>query len=98
MTEQKQLPPEFYDMVDQFLDLADALHQAWPRSRVSHTMMYAAARYSADHWLERHADRHDSDDAVADSAAGQYREMFVDNLLDLRQRYEEEGGFHSEDY
>jgi hypothetical protein len=93
MTEPKQLPPEFYDMVDQFLGLADAMHQAWPRSRVSHTLMYAAARYGADYWLERHGDTHDSDDALAEHAAGQYREMFIDNLLDLRQRYLEEGGF-----
>jgi hypothetical protein len=94
MSESKDLPPEFYELVDQFLDLADDLHQAWPRTRVVHTMMYAAARYGADALLERQGDTHDSDDAAAADAARRYQEMFIDNLIDLRQRYEEEGGLN----
>jgi hypothetical protein len=96
MTEPKRPPPEFYELVDQFLDLADDLHQAWPRARVMHTLMYAAARYNADAFLEQHGDTHDSDDAAAAGAAEQYREMFIDNIIDLRQRYDEEGGLTSD--
>ncbi len=104
MTEPKQLPDEFYDLVDRFLEVADDLHQAWPGSRVTHTLMYAAARFSADQWLQRHGDDGSGPDdmqadaatdkseadiaaavnAAADRAAAQYREMFIDNLIDLR--------------
>jgi hypothetical protein len=96
MTDPSELAPELQDLVDQFLDLADALHQGWPRSRVSHALCYAAARYAADQLLQRHADQHDSDDDAAAASATQYREMFIHNIVDLRQRYQEEGGFSTD--
>ena len=41
------VPNEFFDVVDEFVHLANKLNEKWPTSRVSSAIMYAAARYNA---------------------------------------------------
>jgi hypothetical protein len=50
-TDKNEIPQEFYDIVDQFINLANDLGKEWPRSRVSATLMFAAARYNVYNWL-----------------------------------------------
>ena len=65
-TENNDVPQEFYDVVDEFINLANDLGTTWPRSRVSATLMFAAARYNVYNWLNRDVDLEQSlEEAVA---------------------------------
>jgi hypothetical protein len=85
--DKNNIPQEFYDMVDRFINLANDLEKESARSRVSATLMFAAARYNVFNWLNRDVDLEQNlEDAVA-YYQDQYSKMFRDNVQELTPVY-----------
>jgi hypothetical protein len=74
------VPPEFYDLVDRFFDLANELTHDHATSRVSAVIMFAAARYNAHCLLSLDPDALDNREAAVSYFVGQYRSMLEDNI------------------
>jgi hypothetical protein len=91
MSTQDEVPKEFFDLADKFIHLANSLEPTWPRSRISATMMYAAARFNAYNQLFSEVNPHQTDSETADYYTQQYRDMFLDNLEELRKSYKASG-------
>lgn len=78
--EAQEVPEEFWEAVDQFLELANRQAQELPVPRVSAAIMYAAARYNAfNAVLQDPALAEDAEEAI-DYFCRQYRDMFKENL------------------
>lgn len=73
----------FFELVDRFLGLANELGQDWPRSRISSTLLYAAARYNAFNCLRRDVGTEQTPEAAALYFRDQYEKMFFENLREL---------------
>lgn len=86
-TEDNNVPQEFYDVVDKFINLANELGRTWPRSRVSATLMFAAARYNVYNWLNRDVDLDQTPEQALAYYREQYEEMFRDNVKELTPVY-----------
>jgi hypothetical protein len=86
-TENNNVPQEFYDVVDKFINLANELGTTWPRSRVSATLMFAAARYNVYNWLNREVDLEQTLDQAVIYYREQYEEMFRENVRELTPVY-----------
>jgi Protein of unknown function (DUF3144) len=90
MSEKKNvIPNEFFEVVDRFINLANELGADWPRSRVSATLMYAAARYNVFNWLTREVDLNQTLDEAVDYYAREYEKMFRDNVEELTPHYKD---------
>lgn len=89
-TENNDVPQEFYDVVDEFINLANDLGTTWPRSRVSATLMFAAARYNVYNWLNRDVDLEQSLEQAVAYYREQYEEMFRENVHELTPVYTQE--------
>ncbi len=74
------VPPECYDLVDRFIDLANELTRDHPTSRVSAVIMFAAARYNAHCLLALDPDARDNREAAVSYFVEQYRSMLEDNI------------------
>jgi len=86
-TEDNNVPQEFYDVVDEFINLVNELGRTWPRSRVSATLMFAAARYNVYNWLNRDVDLDQTSEQALAYYREQYEEMFRDNVKELTPVY-----------
>ena len=86
-TENNNVPQEFYDVVDKFIDLANELGATWPRSRVSATLMFAAARYNVYNWLTREVELEQTLEQALIFYRTQYEEMFRENVQELTPVY-----------
>jgi hypothetical protein len=76
-----EVPPEFYGLVDEFVNLANSLAEPHDPAQVSACLLYAAARYNAFRLLANHPDDTAPEREVAVSQlVGQYREMLEENL------------------
>jgi hypothetical protein len=73
------VPPEFYDMVDRFIDLANELRRDYPTSRVSAVIMFAA-RHNAHCLLALDPDARDNREAAVSYFVEQYRPMLEQNI------------------
>jgi Protein of unknown function (DUF3144) len=82
------LPPEFLDAADEFVQLANRLSDRYPRDWVRAAMMYATARYNAFVWIMREDDPGQSLDAAAAYYAGEYDRMLRDNVDQVAPHYE----------
>ena len=82
-----EVPQEFYDVVDRFINLANELGKEWPRSRISATLMFAAARYNVFNWLHREVDLEQTLDEAVTYYGDQYEEMFRENVKELTPEY-----------
>lgn len=91
METNEDVPQEFYDVVDQFINLANSLGKNWPRSRISATLLYAAARYNAFNWLFREVDQEQTEEEAIEFYSDQYEGMLRDNISDLRRSYSDSG-------
>jgi len=87
MSTNKNVPQEFYDVVDRFITLANEIGKEWPRSRVSATLMFAAARYNVFNWLNRDVDLEQNLEEAVAYYREQYGEMFRDNVEELTPVY-----------
>ncbi|MCE2970600.1 MAG: DUF3144 domain-containing protein [Burkholderiales bacterium] len=62
------IPPEFLDAADQFVQLANKMTDEYGRGWVAAAMMYATARFNAFAWLTRE----ERLDQTLDQAAAYY--------------------------
>jgi uncharacterized protein DUF3144 len=74
------VPPEFYDLVDRFIGLANELTHENATSRVSAVIMFAAARYNAHCLLALDPDALDNREAAVSYFVDQYRSMPEENI------------------
>ena len=75
-----ELPPEFYDWVDRFIDVANELTRKTSTERVSAVIMFAAAQYNAHCMLAVDPNAQENrEDAIA-YFVKQYRSMLEDNI------------------
>lgn len=79
----EDVPKEFYDAVDRFIDLANQLSRSENVSRISSVIMYAAARYNAHCMLTLDPDAAKNLVAATDYFEKQYRAMLEENLGQL---------------
>jgi LPS sulfotransferase NodH len=78
------IPPEFLDAADQFVQLANQMNEQYPRDWVRAAMMYAAARYNAFVWVTREEQR----EQAAAYFASEYDKMLRDNVEEIAPVYE----------
>jgi len=70
-------PPEFLNLVDKFIDLANQLAEGGQDGEVSAAILFAAGRYNAFNFLSNNGD--DQEKAVA-FYVSEYRKAIVSNL------------------
>jgi len=81
------IPPEFLDAADEFVQLANRMTDAHAREWVAATMMYACARFNAFAWLTRDDKPGQALDAAAAYYASEYEKMLRDNVDELAPHY-----------
>ena len=81
------IPPEFLDAADEFVQLANRLNDKYPRDWVRAVMMYAAARYNAFVWVTRDGQPEQTLDAAVAYYAGEYDKMLRDNVDEIEPQY-----------
>lgn len=74
------VPPEFYGLVDRFIDLANELTREHGTSRVSAVIMFAAARYNAHCMLALDPDARENREAAVAYFVNQYGSMLEHNM------------------
>ena len=75
-----EVPQEYYDVVDEFINLANSLGDKWGEERLSSTIMFAASRYNAFYFVST-ASKPEKDKAEAiEYFCSQYRAMLLDNI------------------
>ena len=74
------VPQEFYDLVDEFINLANKLGETWPSSRVSSAILFAAARYNAFNFYSLEADPESNREGAVEYFCEQYKTMLLNNL------------------
>jgi hypothetical protein len=80
----KDVSPEFYDLVDKFVGLANSLTKEHGVSRVSAVILFAAARFNAHCMLASDSDWEKNRQAATSYFFDQYRLMLEDNIDWLR--------------
>jgi hypothetical protein len=85
------IPQEFSELSNQFINLANSLGEQWPKARISASLLFAAARFNAYNWLSREGDPGQTEAAAADYYTEQYREMFQKHVAELRAATETPG-------
>ncbi len=86
------IPQEFLDAADRFVQLANEINDEYSRDFVASVMMYATARYNAFVWLTREGEPQQTQEQAAAYYAGQYDKMLRDNLGELAPVYEGAAG------
>lgn len=85
------IPPEFLDAADQFVQLANKLNDQYPRDWVRAAMMYATARYNAFTWVTRDKQLDQTLDAAVAYFASEYDKMLRDNVDEIAPVYRQGG-------
>jgi hypothetical protein len=81
----KDVPREFYDAVDKFIELANALTKDHNVERISAVILFAAARYNAHCMLATDPSAASKNrEAAVSYFVKQYREMLEDNIDRLK--------------
>jgi len=81
------IPAEFLEVADAFVQLANQYTDAHSRDWVRAAMMYATARFNAFAWLTREGDPGQSLDQAAAYYASEYDKMLRDNADELEPVY-----------
>ena len=81
------IPPEFLDAADEFVQLANRFNDKYPRDWVCAAMMYAAARYNAFVWVTREDNPEQPMDAAVAYYASEYDKMLRDNIDEIAPVY-----------
>ena len=82
VNDDQEIPPEFYELADKFINLANKLsrkHEIWS---ISSSMMYATSRYNAFNASCQDPDISSNRDRLIDYFCNEYREMLIENLDD----------------
>ena len=88
MTETRHnIPPEFLEVADEFVQLANKFTDTYSRDWVRAAMMYATARFNAFAWITREDDSEQSLDAAAAYYAAEYDKMLRDNVDEIEPQY-----------
>ncbi len=74
------VPADFYEQVDRFIDLANELTGDHNTSRVSAIILFAAARYNAHCLLALDPDAKENREAAVSYFVEQYSKMLEDNI------------------
>jgi hypothetical protein len=72
-------PPEFLQLVDKFIHLANELAEGGNDGAVSAAILFAAGRYNAFNFLSHNGNEEDRDSAV-EFYVSEYRKALVSNL------------------
>jgi hypothetical protein len=72
-------PPEFLQLVDKFIHLANELAEGGNDGEVSAAILFAAGRYNAFNFLSHNGNEEDRDSAV-EFYVSEYRKALVSNL------------------
>lgn len=83
MAQKYEIPPEFLDAADRFVNLANEMSDDNPRDWVRAVMMYAAARYNAFTWITREADRQQTTEQAVAYFRNEYETMLRENLKEI---------------
>lgn len=80
------MKPEFYDVVDEFISLANKFSEKHSSTRVSSVMMFAASRYNAFNFFLTDG-LHGNEEKAIDYYCEQYRLMLLDNFDEIRTEF-----------
>lgn len=75
-----ELPPEFYDLADRFIELANELTRIQGPQRISAVMLFAAARFNAHCLFAVDSEAVKNREQAVSYFVGQYRSMLEDNV------------------
>ena len=81
--EKDKVPEEFYDVVDQFINLANRLAKEQSSGRISATILYAASRYNAFYFHATDPNVEKNKEDAVEYYCEQYKKMLLDNLDEL---------------
>jgi hypothetical protein len=81
----EEVPPQFFELVDQFINLANASVEQHGPARVSACILFAAARYNAFRLQSGDPDAEANREAAVSYFVNQYRQMLEDNIDGLRE-------------
>jgi hypothetical protein len=81
------IPPEFLDVADEFVQLANKYTDQYSRDWVRAAMMYATARFNAFAWITREDNPEQSLDAAVAYYASEYDKMLRDNVDEIEPQY-----------
>ncbi|MGI1670222.1 MAG: DUF3144 domain-containing protein [Neptuniibacter sp.] len=76
------LEADFFEVSDEFVNLANELTQEWAQPMVSAAVMHAASRFNAYHLMTEGAP--DDMNVAVDFLTNQYRQMLIENLRELK--------------
>ncbi|MDQ4122476.1 MAG: DUF3144 domain-containing protein [Acidobacteriota bacterium] len=77
---------EFYDVADEFINLANKLREKHSTTRISAVMMFATSRYNAFNFFMTDGAQENEEKAI-DYYCEQYRLMLIDNFDRLRDEF-----------
>lgn len=83
---EEQIMAEFYEMVDEFVHLANELNEKHNSTKISSAIMFAAARYNAFNFFVTDGESANEAQAI-DYYCEQYRKMLHDNFQETRNSY-----------
>ncbi|HMF17153.1 MAG TPA: DUF3144 domain-containing protein [Gemmataceae bacterium] len=76
----EDVPPEFYNLADKFIHLANSLTEEHGVARVSAVFLFAASRYNAHCMLAGDPDVEQNRQAAVAYFVEQYQKMLEDNI------------------
>ncbi len=77
----------FFDLSNQFVNLANELGETHGKPRVSAAVLWAASRYNAFTWVMSGAPEKQTPEQAVELFVAQYRKMLVDNLKHMREQF-----------
>ena len=83
MAQKYEIPPEFLDAADRFVNLANEMSEHNSRDWVRAVLMYAAARYTAFTWITREDDKQQTLEQAVAYFRNEYETMLRENLKEI---------------
>jgi hypothetical protein len=74
---------QFFEMVDRYIAQANEFSKQFPQPQIIASMLFAAARFNAHHWLNRTTEHAQTVDQAAPLFAQEYEKMFRNNVDQL---------------
>jgi hypothetical protein len=81
------IAPEFLEVADQFVQLANSMNDRYPRAWIAAAMMYATARYNAFVWLTRETELAQTLEQAVAYYTQEYEAMLRDNVAETAPAY-----------
>lgn len=74
---------DFFEVADEFIQLANELNEEWTSELLSAAILYAAARYNAHHFLQQSKKGTVKVDQAVAFYVDQYRKMLGENIPEI---------------